>query len=119
MKKTLAVLLCVLICALPLSVNSFAAKETETTSFVFQVDVNERYTDIINATEDAEFYELFVDDEEEKQTKNNRSIYIAVLISALVISVVILAVSLKRVPKEDDIDISGRNKEKKDKKSKD
>ncbi len=115
MRRILAVLMCILICALPLSVGSIASEETESTSFVFEIDVNERYTDIIDATEDEEFYKLFGENKEEQQAEKNRNIYIAVLISALVVSVVVLIVSLKRVPKEEDVDISGQNKNKKSK----
>lgn len=82
---------------------------TETTEFVLDIDVNERYTDIFDDTDGNETEET----DEEKGT--GKTVYIAILCAALVVSVVILAVSLKRVPKEEDIDISGQNKIRKDK----
>ncbi len=82
---------------------------TETTEFVLEIDVNERYTDIFDDTDGTETEET----NEEKGT--GKTVYIAILCAALVVSVVILAVSLKRVPKEEDIDISGQNKIRKDK----
>lgn len=82
---------------------------TETTEFVLGIDVNERYTDIFDDTDGTETEET----DEEKGT--GKTVYIAILCAALVVSVVILAVSLKRVPKEEDIDISGQNKIRKDK----
>ncbi len=85
--------------------------QEKTTEFVLEVDVNKRYTDFANEAEE-EF------DEQKEEQDAKKTIYIAVLCAALVVSVVILAVSLKRVPKEDDIDISGQNKIKKDKKDK-
>ncbi len=116
MKKVIIALVCVLVCLLPLSISSVAAEETESTSFVFEVDVNQRYTDIIDATEDAEFYQLYNNEDEEEQAQTRRNTYIAVLIAALVVSVIILIVSLKRVPKEDEITL--KNKTKDSKKSK-
>lgn len=115
--KKIAVLICALLCLLPLSVGCVAAKEeTAATSFVFEVDVNERYTDIIDATEDEEFYKIYNKENEEKQAQTRRNTYIAVLVSALVVSVIVLVVSLKRVPKEDEIMLeseskNGKNKE--------
>lgn len=116
MRRILAVVICILMflpCCIPFA-SAKNDEETESTSFVFEIDVNERYTDIIEATEDEEFYKLFVENGEEKQAENNRNIYIAVLMSALVVSVIVLVVSLKRVPKEDEIDVSGQNKMKKE-----
>lgn len=110
MKKIIVTVICALMCLLPLTVGGIAAKETEETSFVFEVDVNQRYTDIIEATEDAEFYQLYNNEDEEKQAQANRNTYIAVLVAALVVSVVILIVSLKRVPKEDEITLEGESK---------
>lgn len=86
-------------------------KKVETTEFVLEIDVNKRYTNFANEAEDE-----FNEEKEEQNTK--KTVYIAILSAALVVSVVILAVSLKRVPKEEDIDISGQNKIKKDKEEK-
>ena len=108
MKKVIVAVICALICFLPLTVGAAAAKETESTTFVFKVDVNERYTDIVEATDDAEYYQLHNDEDEIQRAQTKRNTYIAVLIAALIVSVVILIVSLKRVPKEDDISIEGR-----------
>lgn len=115
MKKIISVLLCVVFLFSAFSFNALGAKEenktTETTEFLLELDINERYTDIDDDTDG-----LFGDDEEGKGiTKGQKTVYIAVLVSALVVSVVILAVSLKRVPNEEDIDISGENKKRKNK----
>lgn len=115
MKKVIITVICALICLLPLTVGGAAAKETESTSFVFEVDVNQRYTDIIDATDDPEFYKFYNNEDEEKQAERNRNTYIAVLVAALVVAVIILVVSLKRVPKEDEITI---DEDKTNKKSK-
>ena len=115
MKKT-AVLICALLCLLPCSIGCVAAKEEPAeTTFVFKVDVNERYTDIIDATEDEEFYKIYNNENEEKQAQTRRNTYIAVLVSALVVSVIVLVVSLKRVPKEDEIMLESENKNGKNK----
>lgn len=116
MKKILTVALCLLM-LLPCCVPFASAKneeETASTSFVFEIDVNQRYTDIIDATDDAEYYQIYNNEDEEKQLQTRRNTYIAVLVSALVVSVIVLVVSLKRVPKEDEIDVSGQNKMKKE-----
>ena len=112
MKKIISVILCVLLLLGTVSLSCFAAKEesTETTKFVFEIDVNERYTDIIEATDDEAFYQFYSSDDDMVQAENNRRIYIAVLVSVLVVALVVLAVSVKKVPKEEDIDISGTNK---------
>ncbi|MBE6799997.1 MAG: hypothetical protein E7529_02190 [Ruminococcaceae bacterium] len=120
MKRIISVAICLLMllpCCIPFA-SAKKEKETESTSFVFEIDVNQRYTDIIDATEDAEYYQLHNNEDEEKQAQTRRNTYIAVLISALVVSVIVLIVSLKRVPKEEDVDISGQNKIKKDKNDK-
>lgn len=80
-----------------------------TTEFVLDIDVNERYTDIFDDTDG------YVTGKTEEEKESSKTVYIAILCAALVVSVVILAVSLKRVPKEEDIDISGQNKIRKDK----
>lgn len=80
-----------------------------TTEFVLDIDVNERYTDIFDDTDGH------VTEKTEEEKESSKTVYIAILCAALVVSVVILAVSLKRVPKEEDIDISGQNKIRKDK----
>ncbi len=112
MKKIISVIICAILLFGTASVSAFAGKEesTETTEFVFEIDVNERYTDIIEATDDEEFYELYSNEDEIEQAETNRRIYIAVLLSVLVVALVVLAVSIKKVPKVDEIDISGKNK---------
>ena len=118
MKKIISVLLCVMLLLSAFSFNGFAGKENEktdeTTEFVLEIDVNKRYTDFVEDTDGL------VESAEEKKemTEGQKTVYIAVLVAALVVSVVILAVSVKRVPKEEDIDISGQNKTKKAKKNK-
>lgn len=114
MKRIISVLLCAMLLLSGASFTAFAGKDKaeETTEFVLELDVNKRYTDFVEDTDG-----LIEDDTEEKKamTEGQKTVYIAVLVSALVVSVVILAVSLKRVPKEEDIDISGENKKKKSK----
>lgn len=118
MKKIFSVLLCVLLLLSAFSSTAVASKADdktdETTEFVLEIDVNKRYTDIVEDTDG-----LFESENEKKEmTEGQKRVYIAVLVAALVVSVVILAVSVKRVPKEEDIDISGQNKTKKAKKNK-
>lgn len=123
MKKKVSILICTLLFVFVSALTALAqttaesttvietqeqTKIVETTEFVLEVDVNKRYTNFANEAE-----EEFNEEKEENNTK--KTVYIAILSAALVVSVVILAVSLKRVPKEEDIDISGQNKIKKDK----
>ncbi len=113
MKKMLSVLICSLLLFSAFTVSAFAETNTtaeETTEFVLEIDVNKRYTDIVEDTDG-----LIDDNSEDKDNGAKKTVYIAVLVAALVVSIVILAVSLKRVPKEEDIDISGQNKTQKDK----
>lgn len=110
MKKIVSILLCAFLMFGAFSFSAFAAKENtekeETTEFVLEIDVNKRYTDIVEGTDG-----LITGSENEKGLSDNqKTVYIAILCAALVVSVVILAVSLKKVPKEEDIDISGQNK---------
>lgn len=115
MKKIISILLCVVLLSGAVSLTAFAGEEknkSEETEFVLEIDVNKRYTDIAEDTDGV------TSDTESKNeiSGNQKTIYIAVLCAALVVSVVVLAVSIKRVPKEDDIDISGQNKVKKNNK---
>lgn len=116
MKKIISVLLCVVLLLGTASFSAFAAKEVEkteeTTEFVLEIDVNKRYTDILDPS-DASVSGAEADKKGLSETQ--KTVYIAVLCAALVVSVVILAVSVKKVPKEEDIDISGKKKIKKDK----
>ncbi len=111
MKKIISVLLCAMLLLSAFSFTAFAAKDEaeDTTEFVLEIDVNKRFTDFV---EDSEGLVEATKDKKE-MTEGQKTVYIAVLVSALVVSVVILAVSVKRVPKEEDIDISGQNKKKK------
>ncbi len=113
MKKIISVVLCVMLLLSAVSFTAFAGKNKtgETTEFVLEIDVNKRYTDFVEDTDGL----VESTKEKKEMTEGQRTVYIAVLVSALVISVVVLAVSVKRVPKEEDIDISGQNKIKKDK----
>lgn len=118
MKRIISVLLCVMLLLSGASFTAFAGedkdKTDETTEFVLEIDVNKRYTDFVEDTDG-----LIEDTTEKKQmSEGQKTVYIAVLVSALVVSVVILAVSLKRVPKEEDIDISGEDKKEKTKRNK-
>ena len=126
MKKFVSVLMCVVALLSVFSFSAFAVestvetaqavesthakKKTETTEFVLEIDVNKRYTNFANETQADE-----VQEKEDEKIDGKKSVYIAILCAALVVSVVILAVSLKRVPKEEDIDISGQSKNKKGK----
>ncbi len=115
MKKILAVLLCVLVvlpCCLPFA----AAKGEKETEIEFTLDPNERYTDIIEVS-DGDILNAVAKSEEDKNSDAKRTVYIAVLVAAFVVSVVVLVVTLKRVPDEKDIDISGTNQKKKDNKT--
>ena len=113
MEKIISFLLSVVLLLSAFSFTAFAAKDKteaeETTEFVLEIDVNKRYTDIVEDSDGM----LEVTEDDKELSDNQKTVYIAVLVSALVISVVILAVSIKRVPKEEDIDISGQNKKKK------
>lgn len=116
MQKIISVLLCAVFLFSAFSFSAFAVKDnTETekeTELVLEIDVNKRYTDIVEETDG-----LVTSAEDKKGLSDNqKTVYIAILCAALVVSVVILAVSLKKVPKEEDIDISGQNKIKKDNK---
>ncbi len=116
-KKFISVLLCAL---LLLSVFSFTVagkedeKTEETTEFVLEIDVNKRYTDFVEDSDGL----IESTKNKKEMTDGQKTVYIAVLVSALVVSVVVLAVSVKRVPKEENIDISGKSKTKKAKKDK-
>ncbi len=111
MKKVVSVFLCTIILLGTFSFSVLAGNENkteETSEFVLEIDVNKRYTDLDNETVQQQT-------EESIEKDGKKTVYIAILCAALVVSVVVLAVSLKRVPKEEDIDISGQNKIKKDK----
>ncbi len=112
-KKALAVLFSVLVLFTMCVPVAFA--EADEGELELTIDVNRRYTDI---AEEAESDNLFLYGEKAEEEKNSkRNTYIAVLSVALVIAVVILVLTLKRVPKEEDIDVSGtegKNKNKKE-----
>lgn len=109
MKKIIALLLC-LVALGSLCVTACAVTETETEAeFELEIDVEKRYT---NISEMDDYHKTFLDVEtkEEETKETNKMIYIGVLCVLLVVAVVILVVSLKRVPsleeaekKEDDL----------------
>ncbi len=110
-KKVLAVLLSVMVLFTMCTPIAIAADEGE---FELTIDVNNRYTDI---SEEADGENLFLYGEQAEKEKNaKRNTYIALLSVALVVAVVILVVSLKRVPKEEDVDVSGTEDKNKNKK---
>lgn len=109
MKKLLAVVLCLLV-LLPCCVPFASAKKEKETEVEFTLNLSERYTDIIEVSE-GDIHDSV--DKTDENTESKRIVYIAVLSSALVVSIVILIVTLKRVPAEEDIDISGTGKKKK------
>lgn len=115
MKKIISVLLCALLLFSVASLSAFGAEEStkaEETELVLEIDVNKRYTDIVEETDG-----LVTTMEEKKElTDNQKTVYIAILCAALAVSVVVLVVSLKKVPKEENIDISGKKKSKKENK---
>lgn len=112
MKKIISVFLCVVVLMSTFSFSCFAANAGEkinaTTEYVLEIDVNKRYTNFANDADE-------VQEQKEEESDGKKTVYIAILCAALVVSVVVLAVSLKKVPKEEDIDISGQNKIRKDK----
>lgn len=111
-KRFLAILFSVLVLFTMCTPVAFAV--TEEGELELTIDVNERYTDI---AEEAESDNLFLYGEKEEEEKNvKRNTYVAVLSVALVISIIILVITLRRVPKEEDIDVSGaeENKNKKE-----
>lgn len=129
MKKIITALVCAVMLFSAFSFSAFAVEEAteapqtteatkapettrtaKTTEFVLEVDVNKRYTNFADETEPDEIQE-----KENEKINGRKTVYIAILCAALVVSVVVLAVSLKRVPKEDEIDISGQKKIKKKK----
>ena len=111
-KKFLVILFSVLVLFTMCTPVAFAASEEG--ELELTIDVNERYTDI---AEEAESDNLFLYGEIEEEEKNvKRNTYVAVLSVALVIAIIILVITLRRVPKEEDIDVSGaeENKNKKE-----
>jgi hypothetical protein len=105
MKKLICFVLS-LLCLLSLCAPcAMAANEAD---FQLTIDVNERYTDISDTVEGQDVFGYRNQEEKEKETKRNT--YVAILSVALVISVIILVVCLKRVPKEKDITIGDKNK---------
>ena len=110
MKRVLALMLCLLV-LLPFCVPFASAKKEKDTEIEFTLDLNERYTDIIEVSEGDIHANVGKTDAD--NTESKRIVYIAFLVSALVVSIVILVVTLKRVPDEESIDISGTNKKKK------
>ena len=101
-KRILAVFFSILVVFTMCCPLALAADEGE---LELTLDVNKRYTDI---SEEAESDNLFLYGEQAEKEKNTkRNTYIAILSVALVVAVVILVVTLKKVPKEDDIDVSG------------
>ena len=110
MKKILAVVLCMLM-LLPSCIPFAAAKKAKETEVEFTLNLSERYTDIIEVSEGDILAGVA---EKDENSESKRIVYIAVLVSALVVAVVILVVTLKRVPDEEDVDISGTGKKKKE-----
>ena len=111
-KKFLVILFSVLVLFTMCTPVAFA--EAEEGELELTIDVNKRYTDI---AEEAESDNLFLYGEKEEEEKNvKRNTYVAVLSVALVIAIIILVITLRRVPKEEDIDVSGaeENKNKKE-----
>ena len=84
---------------------------SEEDGLTFTVDVNERYTDISELGEGENLFGTNPD-KEERETK--KTIYISVLVVALVISVIVLVLALKRVPDEKNIQLIGDNPKKKE-----
>lgn len=110
-KRILAVFFSVLVVFTMCCPLALAADEGE---LELTLDVNKRYTDI---SDEAESDNLFLYGEQEQKEKDTkRNTYIGVLSVALIIAVVILVITLKKVPKEDDIDVSGTEEKSKFKK---
>lgn len=112
MKRIVAVLLCVVsFCAMLIP----AVAAEDTTKYKLEIKPENRYTNISEMDEYNK--QIFGDEIEAGQEKEgNKIIYISVLCVLLVVAVVVLVVSLKRVPPEDgedtavDPDIKKKNK---------
>lgn len=115
MKKILAVVLCLLM-LLPSCIPFASAKKEKETEVQFTLDLNERYTDIIEVSEGDIYANVGKTGDDNSESK--RIVYIAILVTALVVAIVILIVTLKRVPDEEDVDISGTGKNRKTKEDK-
>ncbi len=98
MKKYLAVFMCALIFCTSLVPAALCANEEE---FHLEIDVNKRNTDIsvLDDPTDAALYQS----DAGKKEESRKNAYIAVLVVALVISVIVLVFTLKRVPPEEKI----------------
>ena len=105
--KIISVILAVIICIPFISLAVSAAAETTAQSgegeFRLTVDVNKRETNIVE--DENGILGLITDDSEKQQKEANKKIYIAVLSVLLVIAVIVLVVSLRRVPDEEDIEL--------------
>ncbi len=103
MKKVIALLLC-LITLNSFCVVGYATTIEATTEFRLEIDVEKRYTDI---SEMDDYHKAFLDvvDETEDKKDSRKMVYIAILSVLLVAAIVILVVSLKRVPSEEDGDL--------------
>ncbi len=110
-KKNFGVIIALIMLLGILSPCAIAAKETD---FQLTIDVNERYTDISETVEGEDLFGYRQKEAKEKETK--RATYIAVLAVALVAAVIVLVVTLRRVPKEEDIRIGDGDNKKEDKK---
>lgn len=112
MKKILAVLITLMVLVGTLAPCVLAAEEAE---FQLTIDVNERYTDISETVEGNDLFGYREKEQKEKETKRNT--FIAILTVALVVAVIILVITLKRVPDEKNIkigDSSGNPEDKKE-----
>ncbi len=107
MKKCFSILIALIVLLGVLTPCTVAADEAD---FQLTIDVNERYTDISDTVEGEDVFGYRTTQAKEKETR--RATYIAILSVALVAAVIILIVTVRRVPKEDDIKIGdGANKE--------
>ncbi|MGN0527139.1 MAG: hypothetical protein ACI4IF_06850 [Acutalibacteraceae bacterium] len=102
--KILSVLMCIIAFLGVLSPIALAAEEA--TVMPFTVNPEKRVTDI---TELEEGENPFNFTKQEKERKENRkTMYVAVLCVALVISVIVLVLSLRKIPDEENIELSGK-----------
>ena len=106
-KRLATLLMVVFIFSGAVTVLAYGAGDTP--DFELTIDVNERYTDIEETIEGEDLFGYRQAESKEKQTKRNT--YIAILSVALVISVAVLVVCIRRVPKEQDLTLGDGKKE--------
>lgn len=98
MKKIIAIILCIMTL---LSFSAPVCLATDGDELELTIDVNRRYTNISEMDENEPFLSK---SEETQQKERNKKVYIAVLVTLLIISIGILIYTLKKVPSEKEIE---------------